>query len=235
MFRENCWSERLGKRHVAVHNVGNGAQLPTKRTERGIMPDTGELLERIGEGGIFRTSDLEALGISRSTVQRMVERGEVERISHGLYRLTEGLLTEHYGLVAVQKKIPNGIICLLSALLFHDIGTQLPRQVWVAIDPKARKPKPPGVPIRVVRFSGVNATYGIETHELMGVPVRITSIPRTVVDCFRYRNKVGMDVALEALQDVIRRRMATPSAILRAAEACRAKTVVRPYLEAMLA
>lgn len=197
------------------------------------MPNTEELLERIGEGGVFRTSDLEALGISRSTVQRMVERGEAEQISHGLYRLVDGLLTEHYGLAAVQKKIPDGIICLLSALLFHDIGTQLPRQVWVAIDPKARKPKPPGVPIRVVRFSGANATYGIETHTLMGVPVRITSIPRTVVDCFRYRNKVGMDVALEALQDVISRRMTTRDAILRTAEVCRAKTVIRPYLEAM--
>ena len=95
------------------------------------MPERDELLERIGEGGIFRTSELEALGISRSTVQRMVERGEAEQIAHGLYRLTEGLLTEHYGLVAVQKKIPDGIICLLSALLFHDIGTQLPRQVWL--------------------------------------------------------------------------------------------------------
>jgi len=199
------------------------------------MPKPEDLLERIGEGGVFRTSELEALGISRSTVQRMVERGEAEQIARGLYRLVDGLLTEHYGLVAVQKKIPDGIICLLSALLFHDIGTQLPRQVWIAIDPKARKPKPPGIPIRVVRFSGVNAAYGIETHTLMGVPVRITSIPRTVVDCFRYRNKVGMDVALEALQDVISRRMTTPSALLRAAEACRAKTVVRPYLEAMLA
>lgn len=199
------------------------------------MPDREELLERIGEGGIFRTSDLEALGISRSTVQRMVQRGEAEQIAYGLYRLVDGELTEHYGLVAVQKKIPHGIICLLSALLFHDIGTQLPRQVWVAIDPKARKPKPPGTPVRVVRFSGVNATYGIEIHDLMGVPVRITSIPRTVVDCFRYRNKVGMDVALEALQDVISRRMASPSAIYRTAEVCRAKTVMRPYLEAMLA
>ena len=199
------------------------------------MPKPAQLFEKIGEGGIFRTSDLEALGISRSTVQRMVERGEVEQITRGLYRFVDGELTEHYGLVAVQKKIPEGIICLLSALLFHDIGTQLPRQVWVAIDPKARKPKPSGIPIRVVRFSGANATYGIETHKLMGVPVRMTSIPRTVVDCFRYRNKVGMDVALEALQDVIVRRMTTRDVILRTAEACRAKTVIRPYLEAMSA
>jgi predicted transcriptional regulator of viral defense system len=165
----------------------------------------------------------------------MVDRGQAEQISHGLYRLVEGEITEHIGLIAVQKKIPDGIICLLSALQFHGIGTQLPREVWIAIDRKARKPKDPGFPIHIVRFSVVNAQYGIETHELLGVPVRITSIARTVVDCFRYRNKIGMDVALEALKDVLDRRLASRDEILRTAEACRAKTVVRPYLEGMSA
>jgi len=197
------------------------------------MPDTEKLLTKIGEGGLFRTSDLEALGMSRSTVKRMVERGQAEQISHGLYRLVEAEITEHIGLVAVQKKVPDGIICLLSALQFHGIGTQLPRAVWIAIDRKARKPKDPGFPIRIIRFSGVNARYGIETHELLGVPVRITSIARTVIDCFRYRNKIGMDVPLEALKDVLDRRLATRDVILRTAEACRAKTVIRPYLEGM--
>ena len=199
------------------------------------MPNTEKLLTEIGEGGLFRTSDLEALGMSRSTIQRMVDRGQAEQISHGLYRLVEGEITEHIGLIAVQKKIPDGIICLLSALQFHGIGTQLPREVWIAIDRKARKPKDPGFPIHIVRFSVVNAQYGIETHELLGVPVRITSIARTVVDCFRYRNKIGMDVALEALKDVLDRRLASRDEILRTAEACRAKTVVRPYLEGMSA
>ena len=197
------------------------------------MPDTEDLFKKIGHAGLFRTSELEALGISRSTVQRMLRRGEVEQISRGLYRLLEGEVTEHIGLVAVQKKIPEGIICLLSALQFHGIGTQLPRDIWIAIDRKARKPKDPGFPIRVIRFSGVNARYGIDTHKLLGVPVRITSIPRTVVDCFRYRNKIGIDVALEALKDVLDRRLATRDEILRAAEVCRAKTVITPYIEAM--
>lgn len=199
------------------------------------MNNMEELLKEIGEGGLFRTSDLEALGMSRSTVQRMVERGEAEQISHGLYRLVEGEITEHIGLVAVQKKIPDGIICLLSALQFYGIGTQLPRETWIAIDPWARKPKDPGFPIRVIRFSGVNARYGVETHELLGVPVRITSIARTVVDCFRYRNKIGMDVALEALKDVLDRRLTSRDEILRTAEACQAKTVIRPYMEALVA
>jgi len=199
------------------------------------MKKVEEFLKEIGESGLFRTRDLEALGMSRSTVRRMVERGEAEKMSHGLYRLLEGEITEHIGLVAVQKKIPDGIICLLSALQFHGIGTQLPRETWIAIDPWARKPKDPGFPIRVIRFSGVNAQYGIETHKLLGVPVRITSIARTVVDCFRYRNKIGIDVALEALKDVLDRRLASRDEILRTAEACRAKTVIRPYLEGMSA
>lgn len=199
------------------------------------MPDIAKLLREIGDGGIFRTSDLEALGMSRATVQRLVKRGEVEQISHGLYRLVKGDITEHIGIVAVQKKIPEGIICLLSALQFHGIGTQLPREVWIAIAPKAWKPKDPGFPIRVVRFSGVYATYGVETHKLLGVPVRITSIARTVVDCFRYRNKIGIDVALEALKDVLDRRLASRDEILRTAEVCRAKTVITPYIEAMSA
>jgi len=171
------------------------------------MPDLEKLLREIGEGGVFRTGDLEALGMSRAAAQRLVERGEAEQISHGLYRLVEGEITEHIGLVVVQKKIPDGIICLLSALQ----------------------------PIRIVRFSGVNAQYGVETRELLGVPVRITSITRTVIDCFRYRNKIGIDVALEALKDVLDRRLAARDEILRTAEACRAKTVIRPYLEAMSA
>lgn len=199
------------------------------------MPDIEKLLQKIGEGGLFRTSDLESLGMSRATVQRLVECGEVEQISRGLYRFIDGEITEHIGLVAVQKKIPDGIICLLSALQFHGIGTQLPREVWIAIDRKARKPKDPGFPIRVVRFSGVYATYGVETHKLLGVPVRITSIARTVVDCFRYRNKIGIDVALEALKDVLDRRLASRDEILRTAEICRAKTVITPYIEAMSA
>jgi predicted transcriptional regulator of viral defense system len=192
-----------------------------------------ELQRQIGEGGVFRTNELEALGISRSTVQRMVERGEAEQLSHGLYRLVGGEITEHIGLVAVQKKIPGGIICLLSALQFHGIGTQLPREVWVAIDRKARRPREPGFPIHVVRFSGANTQYGVDVHELLGVPVRITSIARTVVDCFRYRNKVGIDVPLEALKDVLGRRLASRDEILRTAEVCRARTVLHPYLEAM--
>jgi predicted transcriptional regulator of viral defense system len=192
-----------------------------------------EVLEKIGEGGLFRTGELEALGISRPTVKRMVERGEAEKLSHGLYRLATGEITEHIGLIAVQKKVPSAIICLLSALEFHGIGTQLPREVWVAIDRKARRPSEPGFPIHVVRFSGANAQYGVDVHELLGVPVRITSIARTVVDCFRYRNKVGIDVPLEALKDVLTRRLATRDEILRTAEVCRARTVLHPYLEAM--
>jgi predicted transcriptional regulator of viral defense system len=125
-------------------------------------------------------------------------------------------------------------MCLLTALSIHGIGTQLPHAVWIGIDRKARKPSAPDLHLRVVRFSGPTLRYGIESREVLGVTVRVTSPARTVVDCFRYRWKVGIDVALEALADVVRSRIATMEEIMRAAEVCRARTVMRTYLEALM-
>jgi predicted transcriptional regulator of viral defense system len=162
----------------------------------------------------------------------MLEAGEVERLSRGLYAFAqEG--SEHFTLVSVCKRVPQAIVCLLSALRFHDIGTQMPREVWIAIPHKARKPHLPDLPVRVVRFSGPMLHHGIETRTVDGTPVRITSPARTVVDCFRYRNKVGLDVALEALHDAFQERKATMGEIHRAAEMCRAKSIVPPYLHSL--
>src|SRR5262249_8103590 len=133
----------------------------------------------------------------------------------------------------VSSAVPDSIVCLLSALRVHDIGTQAPHEVWIALDRKARKPAHPPALLRIVRFSGPMLTYGVLTRRMLGVPVRITSPARTVVDCFRYRNKLGLDVALEALRDAVRSRLATVDEIMRAAEMCRARTVVRSYLEAL--
>jgi predicted transcriptional regulator of viral defense system len=135
----------------------------------------------------------------------------------------------------VAARVPHGIVCLLTALHFHDIGTQLPRNVWIAIDRKARKPRTGRLPIEIVRFSGPMLHHGVERRELQGVKVRITSPARTVVDCFKYRNKIGLDVALEALKDVIQRRMTTVREINDAARVCQMSTVMRPYLEMVLA
>jgi len=183
---------------------------------------------------LLRAGDLEARGIPRSHLVGMLRRGEVERISRGLYRLRDAPLNELETIAAVSKRIPGAIVCLLTALHVHGIGTQAPRDVWIAIDRKARKPQVPELPVRVVRFSGAMLRYGIQTREVLGVSIRLTSPARTVVDCFRYRNKIGLDVALEALRDVIRSRKATMDEITRVADVCRIETVISPYLESIV-
>ena len=183
--------------------------------------------------GLFRAADLEARGIPRSRLNGMLRRGEVHRVGRGLYRLRDAPLTELETVAAVSKRIPGAIVCLLTALHVHGLGTQAPRDVWIALDRKARKPWASELPIRIVRFSGPMLRYAIETREVLGVPVRLTSPARTVVDCFRYRKKIGLDVALEALRDAVNSRKATVDEIARAAEVCRIQTVISPYLEAV--
>ena len=163
----------------------------------------------------------------------MLRRGEVQRVGRGLYRQVDAPLTELETLAAVSKRIPGAIVCLLTALHVHGIGTQAPRDVWIALDRKARKPRPSDLPVRVVRFSGPMLRYGIESREVLGVPVRLTSPARTVVDCFRYRKKIGLDVALEALRHAVSSRQATVDEIARVAEVCRIQTVISPYLESI--
>lgn len=165
----------------------------------------------------------------------MLRRGEIERLTRGLYRVMDAEPTEFETIAQVCKRVPHAIVCLLTALHIHDIGTQAPRSIWIAIDRKARKPKVDGLPIHIVRFSGPMLHYGVEEVERQGVRIRITSPARTVVDCFRYRNKIGMDIALEALPDVLRRRIVSVSELLRAAEVCRVSSVIKPYMEAVLA
>lgn len=163
----------------------------------------------------------------------MVADGRVERVSHGLYRFADVEAAEMETIAMVASAVPHAIVCLLSALRVHDIGTQSPHQVWLAIDRKARKPKRLPAKVSMVRFSGPMLTYGVVIKSMQGVRVQITNPARTVVDCFRYRRKVGLDVALEALRDAVRRRKATVSEINRAAEVCRIVSVIGPYLEAL--
>ncbi len=191
-------------------------------------------LEAAGLGAFFRPRDLEPLDIHFADLQRLVVAGTVEKVGQGLYRLTAIEPNEFETFAMVASAVPAATICLLSALRYHDIGTQAPPQVWLALDRKARKPANLPARVRIVRFSGAALTYGIQTHAILGVPVRVTAPARTVIDCFRYRSKVGLDVALEALRDTLRSRKATTDEIMRAAEVCRARTVVTPYLEAMI-
>lgn len=191
------------------------------------------MLHEAGVGAFFRPRDLASLGVSHRKLRGLVSEGLVETFGNGLYRLSEIEPTEMETIALVAAAIPNCIVCLLTALVFHDIGTQSPHEIWIALDRKARKPSKPPARVRVVRFSGPMLTYGVIERSALGVPFRVTSPARTVVDCFRYRNKFGLDMALEALQDALRRRIATVDEIERAAEMCRVRTVMRPYMQAI--
>ena len=196
---------------------------------------TKENLQASGIGAFFRPRDLEPLGVSFRQLKKLVANGAVEKVGGGLYRLSEIELTELETIAMVASAVPNAIVCLLTALRIHEIGTQSPHEVWIAVDRKSRKPTRLPAKVRIVRFSGAMLTYGVISQPILGVPVSITSAARTVVDCFRYRNKVGVDVAMEALRDSIRSRKATVDEISRAAEVCRARTVMKTYLEALSA
>ena len=189
----------------------------------------------LGGRAFFRQRDAAALGIHSRSLRRLVDDGAIERVARGLYRVTEAELTEHYSRAAVCARVPDAIICLLTALRIHELGTQLPRKVWIAIPHKARAPRAPELPIRVVRFSGASLRYGVANMHFEGVPARITTPARTVVDCFRFRRLFGVHVALEALRDALQDRKATADQIWRAAEVCRAKSLVGPVLEALSA
>ena len=190
-------------------------------------------LRDAGVGAYFRPRDLVPLGVSYRRLQSLVSNGVVESLGNGLYRLSEVEPTEVETIAMVAAAIPNAVMCLLTALQIHDIGTQSPHETWIALDRKARKPAHPPARVRIVRYSGAMLTYGVVRRSALGVSFRITSPARTVVDCFRYRNKLGLDIALEALGDALRSRTATVDAIMRAAEVCRVRTVMRTYLEAL--
>jgi predicted transcriptional regulator of viral defense system len=192
-----------------------------------------ELLRIAQESGVLRARDLQAHGIPRSVLQRLYERGTLARVGRGLYVLSDARVTENHTLAEVSKRVSGGTVCLLSALQFHGLTTQIPFEVWLAIGIKARRPREPQIPLRIVRFSEAALRAGVETHQIEGVHVRIYNPAKTVVDCFKYRNKVGLEVALEALRDCRRQRKCTNDELWRYAKTCRMTNVMRPYLEAL--
>src|SRR5258708_26824577 len=192
-------------------------------------------LQRTGIGSFSRPWVVVPLGVTFHQIERMLAQGRVEKAGPGLYRISDVEATEMETIAMVASAVPQAIVCLLSALRVHDIGTQSPRQVWLAIDRKARKPTRLPAAVSIVRFSGQMLTYGVVTQSMQGVHVKITTPARTVVDCFRYRKKIGLDVAMEALRDAVRSHKALLSEIDRAAEVCRIRTVSAPYLEALSA
>ena len=184
--------------------------------------------------GLIRTRDLEPLGIPRVALTRAVRRGELERVGRGLYGLPGRVVSAQGTLAEVARKVPKGIVCLLSALRFYELTTQSPFEIWLAIENKAVKPKLDYPPLRIVRFSGVAFTEGVEEHVVDGVTVRVTSVAKTVANCFKYRNKIGLDVAMESLREAWNEKRMTSDEIWHFAKVCRVANVMRPYLESLV-
>ncbi len=175
-----------------------------------------------------------ALGVHSETLTRLVRTGELERVGPGRYRLSSANVTENHDLVLAAASVPAAVICLLSALRFHNIGTQLPHQVWLAVPRGARVPRLSFPPLRVVRISPAMFRQGIERHHLEGHSVRVYSLARTVADCFRFRNTIGLDVALEALKEAWRSRRLNMDELNRVAKQLRVSRVMQPYLETIV-
>lgn len=184
--------------------------------------------------GMARLSELKAEGIAEETLARLVRAGEVTRLTRGLYQLSDAEMQTEQTLAEAAKLVPRGVVCLTSALQFHGLTVQLPSAVWIAIPRDSHRPRIAYPPIRIVRYGDKTFDLGIETHTISGVEVRIYDPARTVVDCFRFRNKIGTDIALEGLREALRTRRARPDDIVRYARTCRVWTVVKPYLEAVM-
>lgn len=180
---------------------------------------------------IQRMRDLESLGLSRPRVRSLVDQGILEKASRGLYIVRSAGVTENRTLAEVGKRVPHGVICLLSALRFHDLTTQSPHEVWIALERSAWSPKLEHLNLRIVRFSGNAFEEGHQEHIIEGVPVQITSPAKTIADCFKYRNKIGLDVALEALRECRRKRLCSRDELMHFARICRVANVMKPYLE----
>jgi predicted transcriptional regulator of viral defense system len=191
------------------------------------------LLHLAHRKGLLRPIDLDEMGVPRMYLTRLTASGRLERIGRGLYRLPDSRLSEHESLAAIATKVPQAVFCLLSALQFHELTTQLPRQVWVAMPRGSHTPKIDYPPVRMVQFSGDAYTQGIEIHERDQVKLRVYSVAKTIADCFKHRNKIGLDVALEALKDARARNMVSADDLWHYAKVCRVANVMRPYLEAL--
>jgi predicted transcriptional regulator of viral defense system len=198
-----------------------------------------QLRQKVQHTGILHARDLKAQGIPREYLWQLQQKGLLERAGRGIYRQPNWEVTENHSLVEAAQRVPRGVICLLSALRFHDLTTQSPFEVWVAIDRKAHRPNGSRdehlTPLNIVRFSGEALTEGVEEHTIEGVTVKIYGPAKTVADCFKYRNKIGVDVAVEALRDCWQKRRASADELWRYAKICRVANVMRPYMEAITA
>ncbi len=201
-----------------------------------MLPDTPDthaqrVLALARQRGLLRASELDIINAPRVVLTRLTASGLLEKLGRGLYRLPDVPRSEHESLVTIAAKVPQAVFCLLTALQFHELTTQLPRQIWIAMPRGSHAPRIDYPPVKMVQFTGDAYTAGIETVERDGIMLRVYGAAKTVADCFKHRNKIGLDVALEALKDARARRTASNDDIWRYAKVCRVANVMRPYLE----
>jgi len=202
--------------------------------QENIMDRKHRILELVQQMGLVRPRDVESEGIPREYLYRLWREGELERVARGLYALPGSQNNESILLAEVSKRTPGAVICLLSALQYHHLTTQIAHRVWIAIENKRWEPQYEYPPLEIIRMTGHSYTFGIDDYEVNRVPVRIYRPSKTVADCFKFRNRVGLDVALEALREVLRNQAATMDELWEAAKVCRVSNVMRPYLEAIV-
>jgi len=191
------------------------------------------IMRYVRQHRIVRPRDIEAIGIPREYLLRLHSQGKLSRTGRGIYTLPDAAVTERHTYAEVAKRVPEAVLCLLSALAFHEITTQSPASVWIALGKGARKPAIVSPSLRVIRLTEPSLSAGIEKHPVEGLTVRVYSAAKTVADCFKFRNKIGLDIAIEALKDCLRQKKATVNEIYRYAKTCRVSNVIRPYMEAL--
>jgi predicted transcriptional regulator of viral defense system len=219
-----------------IQKLGSSILLPSIRnmggSAEGTLKDRALAIAR--ERGIARARDFDAAGVPRAYLRRLQDEGLLVRMGRGLYQLADTEWSESHSLAEAARAVPHGVVCLLSALQFHALTTQLPHEVWMLIGHQKWAPKNPPVSLRVIRATGEALTAGVERHTIEQVEVPITNPAKTVTDCFKYRSQVGLDVAIEALRDCIRTRRAAVDDLWRFAAIDRVQNVMRPYIEATL-
>src|SRR5450830_540685 len=194
---------------------------------------TQRVLALARQQGMLRPSDLAGVGVARIVLTRLTASGQLEKVGRGLYRLPDTQTSEHESLITVAIKVPQAVFCLLTALQFHELTTQLPRQIWIAMPRGSHAPKIDYPPVKMVQFTGAAYAEGIELFERDQVMLKVYGVAKTIADCFKHRNKIGIDVALEALKDARAQKKVSANDLWRFAKICRVANVMRPYLEAL--
>ncbi len=189
------------------------------------------ILDLAHQKGVFRACDLDEIGVPRVILTRLMAAGQITKLARGLYHLPDANFSEHESLIILATKAPQAVFCLLTALQFHELTTQLPRQVWIAMPRGSHAPKIDYPPTRMVQFTGQAYTVGVEIHHCDQTPIQVYSVAKTVADCFKHRNEIGLDVAIEALRDTRAQKKATMDELWYFAKICRVANVMRPYLE----